>query len=142
MHACQQSRQCAPYQKAFFTTLPDEFEVRYVWVNFEQDMICVEDDNLDRLSPHQADVQRLRFTIPTGDCGDIVFEVFGCSSKVLLENFTALRELQLAIIEYFLAWGSIWAGPGYGECPRENVRFLDLHTGHLLTGPPLEMAYN
>lgn len=28
-----------------------------------------------------------------------------------------------------------------GECPRDNVRFLDLGTGLLLTGPKLAMAY-
>lgn len=141
-HVCQESRQCAPYQKAFFTTLPDESEVRYIWVNFEEDMICVEDDNLGGLSPHLADIRRLRFTIPTGDRGDLVFEVFGWSRNGIIESFTALRELQLAIAEYFLAWGSKWASPGYGKCPRENVRFLDLNTGLLLTGPQLEMAYN
>jgi hypothetical protein len=142
MHACQESRQCAPYQKAFFTTLPDESEVRYIWVNFEQDMICVKEDNLDRLSPHEADIRRLRLMIPTGDRGDLVFESFGRSSSAIPESFTALRELQLAIAEFFLAWGSTWGGPGYGGSLRENVRFLDLDTGLLLTGPQLEMAYN
>ncbi|KAL7920664.1 hypothetical protein ACQKWADRAFT_297579 [Trichoderma austrokoningii] len=143
MHACQESRQCAPYKKAFFTTLPDESGIRYIWVAFEQDMICVEDDNLDRLSPHEADMRRLRFTIPTGDRGDLVFEAFGRSSNHMLESFTALRELQLAIAEAecFLAWGSTWPGPGYGGCPYENVKFLDLNTRLLLTGPQLEMAY-
>ncbi|PNP43503.1 hypothetical protein TGAMA5MH_04475 [Trichoderma gamsii] len=152
MHACRESRQCAPYQKSFFTILPneeeeeeeeeEEAEARYIWVDFERDMICLEDDNVNRVSPHQADIRRLRVTIPTGDRGDLVFEVYGRSSHVLFEKFTALQELQLAMAEDFLAWGSTWPGRGYGACPRENIRYLDLHTGLLLTGPQLEMAYN
>ncbi|OTA02934.1 hypothetical protein A9Z42_0033520 [Trichoderma parareesei] len=141
MHVCRESRQCAPYQKAFFTMVPGEPEHRYIWVDFEQDMICLADDRVDWLEPYQADIRRLRFTVPPGDRGDLLFDVFGSVSKKLVAPFTALRELHLAISEYFCAWGSTWAVCGFGPCARENVRFLDLNTGLLLTGPQLEMAY-
>lgn len=118
--------------KAFLTVLPDESEVRYIWVDFEQDVACVEDDNLDRL----------RLTISTGDRGGLVVEAFVRYSNDIMESFTALRELHLAIAESFLDWGSTWPGPGYGGCPYENTRFFDLHTALLLSGPQLDMVYN
>ncbi|EHK21673.1 uncharacterized protein TRIVIDRAFT_131867, partial [Trichoderma virens Gv29-8] len=61
MHVCRESRQLAPYQKAFFTTLPGDSETRYIWVNFNEDMICLEHHHLSALDPHADDIQRLRF---------------------------------------------------------------------------------
>ncbi|TFB04572.1 hypothetical protein CCMA1212_003490 [Trichoderma ghanense] len=62
------------------------------------------------------------------------------SSHKFMAPFTALRKLHLALSDCFFACGSTWGGPGYGECARETVRFLDLNTGLLLTGPQLDMA--
>ncbi|CAM1508947.1 Fc.00g026860.m01.CDS01 [Cosmosporella sp. VM-42] len=144
MHVCKESRQHAPYQKAFFTTFPGkpESEVSYIWVNFQEDMVCIADEKVERLAPHEADIQRLRFTVPTGYFGDIFYDYWFHHSNEVLEEFTALRELHLAIVDHVLIWGTTVSGPGYGGCPRENVRFLDVKTGLLLTGPQLEMAYN
>ncbi|KAL7813703.1 hypothetical protein V8C26DRAFT_404597 [Trichoderma gracile] len=141
MHVCHESRQCAPYQKAFFTMVPGEPEHRYIWVNFDQDMICLADHRVQCLAPYQADIRRLRFTIPPGSRGESVLDAFSDISGELMAPFTALQELHLAIPKYFCAWGSTWAGSDFGPCARGNVRFLDLHTGLLLTGPQLEMAY-
>ncbi|KAL6879439.1 hypothetical protein HDV57DRAFT_518135 [Trichoderma longibrachiatum] len=118
MHVCRESRRCAPYQKAFYTLVPGEPEHRYIW----------------------SKIRRLRLTIPPGSPGDLLLEVFSSMSRELMAPFTALRELHLAISEYFCAWGATWACSGFGPCARENVRFLDLSTGLLLTGPQLEMA--
>ena len=144
IHVCQESRQHAPYQKAFFTTFPGEpeTEVRYIWVNFQEDMICIADEKVERLAPHEADIQRLKFMVPNGDYGEMFYSYFFHNSNDMLEDFTALRELHLAIDEAFLIWGTTVGGTGYGGCPSKNVRFLDLYTGLLLTGPQLEMAYN
>ncbi|KAI1177577.1 hypothetical protein F4777DRAFT_541494 [Nemania sp. FL0916] len=144
LHVCQESRQNSSYQKAFFTTstLAGEPETRYIWVNFEQDMICLADHRVERLTPHEADIQRLRFTTPTGDYGDQFYSYFFHNSNRMLQRFPALRELHIAISEAFLVWGSTVNGVGYANCSRDNVKFLDLHTGLSLTGPQLEMAYN
>ncbi|KAL6878567.1 hypothetical protein J3F83DRAFT_723040 [Trichoderma novae-zelandiae] len=45
----------------------------YVWVDFERDMIRLADDRLECLAPYQADIRRLRFTVPAGDRGDLAF---------------------------------------------------------------------
>ncbi|KYK60891.1 hypothetical protein DCS_02030 [Drechmeria coniospora] len=141
MHVCQESRKLALYQEAFVaggSNVPRS----YIWVNFEEDMICLEDDSVEWLSPHDTDIRRLRFTVPRGDLGATFYEYFAHRSHEMLERFTALRALHLAIGENILLWGSTVCGPGYGACPRENVRFEDLKTGLLLTGPQLEMTYS
>lgn len=105
-------------------------------------MVCLADCKVELLAPHEADIQRLRFTVPDDDFGDVFYEYFFHHSHKMLEKFTALRELHLAIGHSFLIWGSTVGSPAYGQCPPENVRFLDLETGLLLTGPQLEMAYH
>lgn len=133
MHACQESRRRAPYQKAFHATLPDESEARYIWVNFQEDLICLADEKVERLAPHEADIRRLRFTVPIDPYFDPFYEYFFHNSHKMMKRFTALRELQVAIKEGFYFWGSVHVA--------DYVKFLDLHTGLLLTGPQLEMAY-
>ncbi|KAI0870636.1 hypothetical protein GGS24DRAFT_492866 [Hypoxylon argillaceum] len=136
MQACRESRRCAPYEKAFVMS-----RFRYIWVNFQLDMISIADDEMNRLAPHCAAIERLRFTVPTGDAGDRFYESFFHWGDEVLREFLALRELHIVVEDVYLFWGSAWEGVRYGKCPRENVRFLDPHTGLLLTGPQLEMAY-
>jgi hypothetical protein len=58
MQACRESRNNARYQKAFTYGS----EPRYIWINFEYDMINCHWDEFDRYSfrDHRADVRRLR----------------------------------------------------------------------------------
>ncbi|PTB52869.1 hypothetical protein M431DRAFT_557433 [Trichoderma harzianum CBS 226.95] len=62
MHVCRESRQHAPYRRAF--TIGSE--LRYVWVNFETDMICLQEFYLKHLESHKLDIQRLRITAKHG----------------------------------------------------------------------------
>ncbi|KAI0554589.1 hypothetical protein F4679DRAFT_303192 [Xylaria curta] len=143
LQVCRESRLNAPYQKAFFTStaVPGGTETKYIWVNFQQDMICLADHRVERLAPHHANIERLRFTVPTGDLGDRFYDYFYHNSREMLCSLSALRELHIAVEEYILIWGTTVECARYGECPRENVKFLDLKTGLLLTGPQLEMMY-
>ncbi|PON25797.1 hypothetical protein TGAM01_v205234 [Trichoderma gamsii] len=138
MHVCQESRQLAPYQKAFFTTLPGDSETRYIWVNFNEDMICLEHHNLYALDPHAADIQRLRFTVPTGREFEDWAETFTRFTSSRFTQFTVLREVHLAISHDMHFWGAT-AG-SYGVCPIDNVRFLDIQTGLMLTKAQIELA--
>ncbi|UKZ76849.1 hypothetical protein TrVFT333_004564 [Trichoderma virens FT-333] len=105
MHVCRESRQLAPYQKAFFTTLPGDSETRYIWVNFNEDMICLEHHHLSALDPHADDIQRLRFTVPTGREFEYWAESFTRFSRSKFTKFTALREVYLAISHDMHFWG-------------------------------------
>ncbi|KAK1240038.1 hypothetical protein MKX08_007480 [Trichoderma sp. CBMAI-0020] len=138
MHVCQESRQLAPYQKAFFTTLPGESEARYIWFNFDEDMICLQHKNLFALDPHAADIQRLRFMVPTGKEFEDWAEMFNRFTNNHFKQFTALREVHLAISSNMLHWGT--TSGWYGNCSIENVRFVDLHTGLMLTKPQIDFA--
>lgn len=138
MHVCRESRQLAPYQKSFFTTLPGDSETRYIWVNFNEDMICLEDHDMLALGPHAADIQRLRFTVPTGEEFEYWSEVFTKFTSDWFTQFTALREVHLAISHDMLFWGAT-AGD-YGICPITNVRFLDIQTGLMLTKAQIVLA--
>ncbi|KAF3054753.1 hypothetical protein CFAM422_013262 [Trichoderma lentiforme] len=139
MHVCRESRQLAPYRKAFFTTLPGDCEARYIWVNFDEDMISIQDEKMERLFPHAADIQRLRFTVPTGSYGEYWEDTFHKFPDTDFEMFTALRELHFAISERYFLWG--YETP-YGTCRPENVRYVNVHTGWMLTGAQLEMVYD
>ncbi|KAL7895632.1 hypothetical protein HDV63DRAFT_381904 [Trichoderma sp. SZMC 28014] len=136
MHVCRESRQLAPYQKAFFTTLPGDSEARYIWVNFNEDMICLENHHLSALGPHAADIQRLRFTVPTGREFEWWDEPFTRFTSSKFTMFTALREV--LVISHDILWGSQTGL--YGICPPENVRFLDIQTGLMFTKPQIDLA--
>ncbi|KAH7140369.1 hypothetical protein B0J13DRAFT_676722 [Dactylonectria estremocensis] len=75
MQASQEARRYAPYRKSFFTITNSGSKPRYVWVNFEMDMIYVEDEKPERLAPHLAEIQRLKFTIPA-DKDQLMYSFF------------------------------------------------------------------
>jgi hypothetical protein len=139
MHVCRESRQLAPYQKAFVKTFPGESEARYIWVNFHEDMICLEHPYLSTLEPHMADIQRLRLTVPTERREfEHWAENFTRYTEHRFEGFTALREVHMAVSYGMTFWGA--NGTSYGVCSSENVKFLDLQTGLLLTRPQVDLA--
>lgn len=140
MQVSTESRRHAPYQKAFFVTTNIPSESRYIWVNFEADMISIEDHKLERLAHHHAEIQRLRFTI-TARYDDLIYEYFFRHSHEMMKPFTALQELHMVIEECILRWGNTFEHCFYA-CPKENVRFLEPNTGLLLGGLQLEMVYN
>lgn len=142
MHVCRESRQLAPYKKAFFTTLPGDAEPRYIWVNFAKDMICTQDEKIEHLVAHETEIQRLRFPIPTGDYGDYWGEYYFHNTSDYFENFTALREVHMASTGGFSFWGY-----GVGVGPEDNRRLIDLYylnvnSGLLLTGHQMELMDN
>ncbi|KAI0438660.1 hypothetical protein F4803DRAFT_534364 [Xylaria telfairii] len=133
MHACQESRQHAPYQKAFFSS-----RHVYIWVNFQHDMICLADDKVEQLAPHYATIQRLRFTAPKYE--SYFYETFWRHSREIFGVFSALRELHVAVEVGYLIWGASLKNVGFTQCLKENTRFIDLHTGLMLNIPQIEMT--
>ncbi|KAH7115424.1 hypothetical protein B0J13DRAFT_459639 [Dactylonectria estremocensis] len=134
----QEARRYAPYRKSFFTTTNNGSEPRYVWVNFETDMIFIEDEKVKRLAPHLAEIRRLKFTIRAED--ELTYSYFFYHSDKFMGDFTALQELHMVLEDCILLWSTTFEHCFYG-CPRENVRFLDPKLGLLLTGFQLEMVY-
>ncbi|KAI1357238.1 hypothetical protein F5Y08DRAFT_199183 [Xylaria arbuscula] len=138
MQVCRESRQVVPYKKSFFTA------ARYIWVNFQQDMICLADHRLEWLEPYQAEIGRLRFTVPIDDhmSSYTFYSYWFHNNSEILKPFSALRELHIAVQDSICFWGSTVEGTDCSLCTRYGIRFLDLHTGLLLTGPQIGMAYS
>ncbi len=134
MHACRESRQYARYRKAFFSP-PD----RYLWVNFQQDMICLAHYDVTVLAPHYADIERLRYTVPDHD-EIYVSEWFRDCSQEILGVFSALKELHVAVDAGLFAWGTSLNSAGFTLCLQENTRFINLHTGLMLNMPQIDMV--
>ncbi|RFU78378.1 hypothetical protein TARUN_3900 [Trichoderma arundinaceum] len=132
MQVCQESREYGPYRRAF--TIGSE--ARYLWVNFESDMISLGDINLDDLESHQSDIQRLRFTVGS----DESYDAFCYHRSGELGNFPVLKEIHVLVEEDILIWGSAFEDYGWGFCPEENIRFIDNASGLVLNGYQLLAA--
>jgi hypothetical protein len=120
MHACRESRQHAPYQRAFTAGI----EPRWTWVNFQLDIFCVSSlGSIADIVSHRSEVQRLH--IRTDDDHDWYESATNYGALRILDNFVNLREFQVAL------------GAG-GH--RENISFVDEGSGLLLTGPQLRLV--
>ncbi|UKZ61275.1 uncharacterized protein TrAtP1_002542 [Trichoderma atroviride] len=137
MHVCSESRQQAPYKRAFTAGT----EPRWTWVNFELDIFCVSSLYAvsDMLS-HRSEIQRLQ--IRTDD--DIAIDWYeaatrynGLSGVYQLEN---LGEIQVVLEPGDLMWGDVFKDWGLGRCPQDNITFLDEGSGLVLTGDQLKMV--
>lgn len=133
MQACRESRRHGSYQRAFTVGS----EPRYLWVNFDTDMICVPDGQLEELEPHQQDIQRL------GLLSDGSYESYddfwhhGCPK---LDDFPLLREIHVVIPGNYLIWSSTFEDRRWGPCPKDNIRFIGQNNGLVLNGYQLSMA--
>lgn len=127
MQVCRESRKHAPYRRAF--TIGSE--PRYIWVNFETDNICLQAFYLKDLESHKLDIQRLRITAKHGWSS---YEAFGNWDIKDLRDFPALQEIHVAIDDSVLVWAYTFEERYWGECPRENIKFIDNTSGLILNG--------
>lgn len=127
MQVCRESRQHAPYRQAF--TIGSE--PRYAWVNFEIDMICLQDFLLKDLESHQLDIQRLRITARNGWSSHEIFFNWDVND---LRDFPVLKEIHVTIDNLVLLWAYTFEERYWGECPRENIKFIDNTSGLILNG--------
>ncbi|UKZ74695.1 hypothetical protein TrVFT333_002365 [Trichoderma virens FT-333] len=135
MHVCRESRQQAPYRRAFTAGT----EPRWTWVNFELDIFCVSSlYALHDIVSHRSEVQRLQ--IRTDDHLDWYESVTRYDGLSILYEMESLREMQVVLEPGYLTWGEIFAERGMGCCPKENITFFDEGSGLVLTGPQLQMV--
>ncbi|KAL7904454.1 hypothetical protein GGI35DRAFT_199718 [Trichoderma velutinum] len=134
MHVCYESRQQAPYQRAFTAGT----EPRWTWVNFEFDIFCISSFHAVRdFTSHLSEIQRLQIrTDDELDWYESATTYNGLSTLSILEN---LREIQV-VLEGELMWGDVFAERSFGCCPQDNITFLDEGSGLVLTGSQVKMA--
>jgi hypothetical protein len=92
MHLCHESRQQAPYQRAFTAGT----EPRWTWVNFELDIFCVSSlYAIKDVVSHQSKVQRLQ--IQTDDHLDWYKSATSYNRLSILFKLKSLREIQVVL---------------------------------------------
>ncbi|KAL6802499.1 hypothetical protein GGI42DRAFT_27455 [Trichoderma sp. SZMC 28013] len=135
MHVCRESRQQAPYQRAFTAGT----EPRWTWINFELDIFCVSSlYAIGDIVSHRSEVQRLE--IRTDDHLDWYESATRYSGLSILDKLENLREIQVVLEPGDLMWGDVFADQNFGCCPKENITFLDEGSGLVLTGSQLKMV--
>ncbi|KAL7785630.1 hypothetical protein V8C37DRAFT_314677 [Trichoderma ceciliae] len=135
MHVCRESRQQAPYQRAFTAGT----EPRWTWVNFELDIFCVSSlYAIKDIVSHRSAVQRLQ--IRTDDHLDWYESATNHNGLSVLFELESLREIQVVLEPGDLTWGDVFADWSFGCCPRDNITFLDEGSGLVLTGSQLKMV--
>ncbi|KAI1110345.1 hypothetical protein F5Y14DRAFT_363499 [Nemania sp. NC0429] len=142
LHACRESREAAPYEKAFLSSPHDE--ARYIWVNFQNDRICLPNARIEELESYGAVIQLLGITVEPLDSfwSDSDYDAWAHFNEEVLEPFTALRELHISIPDTFLQWGMIALHAPFQPPGPENVRFVEPHTGLSLSVDQYVMAYH
>ncbi|KAI9374615.1 hypothetical protein BJX61DRAFT_281103 [Aspergillus egyptiacus] len=136
LHACHESRTQGLYQRAF-TLATEGHEPRYVWVNFEVDMISIGDTDTEHVDPaERLLIRRLRFERESDD------SFFFFESHSLAKEYPNVEELHVICPDAggAYAWHDCWEGCPW-PCPKENIRFIDKGTGWVATGADLDRLY-
>jgi hypothetical protein len=129
LQACHEARNQGLYQKAF--NFPTGVEPRYVWVNFEIDMISIGHTWFDTFEPaEQLLFRRLTFERENG-------ESFFHFQSHELAKFSNLEEIHVICEDGVMAWHDCWEYV-YWPCPKENLKFIDKETGQIAVGQDLD----
>ncbi|KAJ0426763.1 hypothetical protein BJY00DRAFT_270963 [Aspergillus carlsbadensis] len=128
LHVCYEARTHASYQQAFaLGSAP-----RYVWVNFQMDMISIGHTwFLELQGPDALLIRRLRFERENDEW------FFHFESKEMMDVLRYMEEIHVVCKDGVGAWYEAWECLGF-PCPRDKLRFLDKDTGEAFTGEDLE----
>jgi hypothetical protein len=132
VHTCHESRTHSAYNQTFATSI----DQRYIWINFECDLISIPDDDLLALQVYRAKIERLSFVVED----ESIYDDFYYFGPGQLQHFPLLRELQIVVGSCMLLWATIFTDCPWGSCPRGNIRFVDQASGLVFTGAQLEMV--
>jgi hypothetical protein len=129
LQACKEARAQGLYTQVFFEVdakdaqfgaEPIATEHRYVWLNFEFDMVDIGTSLFCYYKHIMSDFQWLRFERENGG------EYFYHGERRELAEFVNVKEVQVVCADGFWNWGgAINDGNHYWPCPDENVLFFD-----------------
>jgi len=140
LQTCREARNARLYQRFRPSTNNKEDEQktsqRYVWVNFDIDMVLLDFDQLDRLETDGHLIKRLRFV---GECNEHWVLVGGHND---LRNFPNVTEIQVIHSEKSDFEHRHGASQYYWPCGEENVLFIDPNDGKEMTLPELELKFD
>jgi hypothetical protein len=130
LQACHEARNQGLYQQAF--NISSVVERRYVWVNFEIDMISIGAHTwFDTFEP----AERLLFRRLTFEREND--ESFFHFQSHKLREFSNLEEIHVICVDGLMAWQDAWECCPW-PCPKENLRFIDKETGQIAVGEDLD----
>ncbi|KAG2416900.1 hypothetical protein HFD88_008117 [Aspergillus terreus] len=129
LQVCYEARNQGLYQQAF--KFPWGVEPRYVWVNFETDMISIGHTYFDTIElAERLPIRRLRFEREND-------ESFFHFQSGELELYPNVEEIHVICEDGLMAWHDAWEYV-YWPCPKENLRFIDKETGQIAVGKDLD----
>lgn len=126
MQACHESRNLGLYERGL--TVRDE--PRYIWVNFDIDLISIGKAWFHKLGGYRRIVRRLKFQAE--DSSD-----FFHSISPEWKEFTNLNEMYVVCEDGVLSWQDAWEYLTW-PCPRDHVRFIDMKSGEMVDGYTLD----
>ncbi|KAH7631459.1 hypothetical protein B0T09DRAFT_261143 [Sordaria sp. MPI-SDFR-AT-0083] len=97
-------------------------EPRYVWVNFEIDMISIDQSMFTFFEPYYQDIKRLKFA---RECDEWFVR---CESRDL-RNFANVREVHVVCLDDLDCWQGAEEYCFPSSCSMENVLLIDGKTG-------------
>ncbi|GFF49952.1 hypothetical protein IFM51744_07212 [Aspergillus udagawae] len=127
LQACHEARNLRLYQQAFIFS--SAVERRYVWVNFDIDMISIGDTDFDILEPAEQLLIR-QLTIQRKNTF-FIFESY--------ELFSNLEEMHIICEDGLMAWQDAWENLPW-PCPKKNLRFIDKETGQIALAHVVDFA--
>ncbi|KAK4233498.1 hypothetical protein C8A03DRAFT_47975 [Achaetomium macrosporum] len=134
LQTCREARSLGLYQRAF-TELPINLARRYVWVNFEIDIISIGKSYFEGFEPVAPLIKRIKFERQRQD------EVFFHWESRDIESFVNLREIHVVSVDGF--WG--WHGASkdhYWPCGNENVICFDPYENRVMRLLEMEELYD
>ncbi|GFF87074.1 hypothetical protein IFM47457_07378 [Aspergillus lentulus] len=129
LQACHEARNQGLYQQAF--KISSAVEPRYVWVNFEIDMISIGHTWFDTFEAAEKLLfRRLTFAREND-------ESFFRVHTYELREFSNLEEIHIICEDGLMMWQDAWEFLPW-PCPKKNLRFIDKQTGQIAVGEDLD----
>ncbi|KAJ2975821.1 hypothetical protein NQ176_g5303 [Zarea fungicola] len=131
MHACQESRNQGLYERVPYTLSSDPPEERYAWINFDKDMIDLQQGQLKLVEHLKGRIHQLRFE--RCNCDDYWY--YTESSNLCW--FEKLEECHVVAVAGLELWEAAWEDY-YWSCSKENLKFIEKEAGRILNAIELE----
>jgi hypothetical protein len=122
--ACQESRKYCSYQKAFVM----DQSPRYIWVDFESDIIQMNCEIMSRLVLEKNRVKHLRIAL-SHELGWDLSEFFFHDYSYKIRDFPQLKSCDVLVNDGPYYWGNFIKETDWGACQQSNVRIIDAKTG-------------
>jgi hypothetical protein len=132
LQTCQEARNHGLYKKVFSElSISNGEESRYVWANFDVDIIDIGETPFECYKLVASSIQRLKFERKNSDEG-----FYHIEAKEL-NMFTNLKEVYVVCADGIRAWW--YAGEEhYWPCGAENLYFIDPDSGLVMSSGELD----